>query len=219
MKKDIRYYEEAYTEAIRRIVGDSLANAPFDSEASMAATLEALKRDIGFLESVIMELRDFQNPESGRELSADEARQALHEALGGWERPCRECGHNKGGGCTKRECVVEKQRIEDALEKARRGAVFKAGEYYDFGTEDAFGGVFGYSYGCVKIAGREGNEISFEDTNGGIHTATVSVGLHNSEMFYPFGREADAEGHVFKAAADHQELWISHSKRFGAAVA
>jgi hypothetical protein len=219
MKKDIHYYEGAYTEAIRRIVNDSLVSAPFDSEAKMVATLEAVKMDIGLLESVITEVKGLENPNPGKELSADEAQRVLREVLSDWERPCHKCEHNKGGGCTKWECVVEKQRIEDALEKARRTAVFKVGEYYDFGTADAFGGVFGNSYGCVKIVGREGNEISFEDVNGDIRTATVSAGLHNSEMFYPFGQEADAGGNVFKVAADHQELWVSHSKRFGADVA
>jgi hypothetical protein len=219
MKKDIHYYEGVYTEAIRKIVNDSLADAPFNSEAKMVATLEAVKMDIRFLESVISEVKGLENPNPGKELSADEAQRVLQETPGDWERPCHKCEHNKGGGCTKWECVVEKQHIEDALEKARHTAVFKVGEYYDFGTEDAFGGVFGYSCGCVKIVSRKGNEISFEDVNGGIHTATVSIGLHNSEMFYLFGKEADAEGNVFKAAADHQELWISHSKQFGMATA
>jgi hypothetical protein len=119
MKKDIHYYEEVYTETIRRLVKDSLASAPFNSEAKMVATLEAVKMDIGLLESIVSEAKGFENPNPGRELSADEAQRVLREALGDWERPCHECEHNKGGGCTKWECVVEKRRIEDALEKAR----------------------------------------------------------------------------------------------------
>jgi hypothetical protein len=50
--------------------------------------------------------------------TCDEVQRLLREAFDDWERPCHECEHNKGGGCTKWECVVEKQRIDDVLRMA-----------------------------------------------------------------------------------------------------
>jgi hypothetical protein len=213
MDKDIRYYEGAFTEAIRRIVGDSLHDAPFSDAERMVKTVETLKKDIGILDSLCSAASELDNPKSKRELSAEEAQQVLIDALKDWERPCPECEYSRDGGCTKWDCVMESKRIEDALARARAKSVFRVGEYYDFGTEDAFGGVFGVSFGRVKIMGRQGDRITFEDMNGSLRTVPVSVGIHHSEVFYPFGEDADAEGKVFKATADHQRLWGSHSER------
>jgi hypothetical protein len=144
---------------------------------------------------------------------------ALTGAMKGWERPCGTCEYHKEKGCTQWDCVIEKARIEAALasvsEEEDAEAVFNEGRYYDYGTEDAFGGVFGISFGYVEIVGREGNEISFRvDGDAQIQRAAVSIGIHRSEMFYPFGRKPDVEGKIYKVAADHQRLWNSHSERF-----
>jgi hypothetical protein len=72
-------------------------------------------------ETYSAELRIAVEQESGtqRELSVEEAQQVIREALKDWERPCHECEHKKNGYCTKWECVVEQQRIAEALEAAR----------------------------------------------------------------------------------------------------